>query len=335
MSQVDDAQIEKYSIQVRQKVSEERNQWKKDHWDSLTKEEKASFPAKVLNTFSLSVLDHGFVRFVGMGTKQTEEVIPQSARISYDGDELEHTEKEDANLIDRLLRNVHTSPLEQINFSFQIKMPIFVMRQFVRHRTARLNELSGRYSVLDDDFYVPEIENIKIQSKTDKQGREENDNSLSEDLREKIRQGFIEEDKFAYEKYKERIDLGLSREIARINLPLSIYTRIHWNIDLHNLFHLLSLRLDSHAQWEIREYAAAIYAFVKEMAPVTCKSFENHILKSLKFSHQEITFLKPFLERLSKDFDQEWIQEQLLLVFNHDVKAIDRFRTKLVEGRQT
>ena len=115
MSQVDDAQIEKYSIQVRQKVSEERNQWKKDHWDSLTKEEKASFPAKVLNTFSLSVLDHGFVRFVGMGTKQTEEVIPQSARISYDGDELEHTEKEDTEE-HRKEEGRHSLPL--VSYSF-------------------------------------------------------------------------------------------------------------------------------------------------------------------------------------------------------------------------
>src|SRR5690606_16873708 len=152
-------------------------------------------------------------------------------------------------------------------------MPIFVARQWVRHRTARLNEISGRYSIMKDEFYVPAGENIALQSEDNKQGRstEAVDPAVQARIQESLRAG----QGAAYEAYSALIDQGLARELARINLPLAMYTEWYWQIDLHNLFHFLRLRLDAHAQYEIRAYAEVLLRLARAVAPLACESFEN------------------------------------------------------------
>ena len=188
--------------------------------------------------------------------------IAQAARVSYG--EGTKTFREDAILIDYLLRHQHTSPFEHVVLELHCKMPIFVARQWIRHRMARINEISGRYSVMSDEFYLPPEDQIKGQSEDKKQSR-----SLHEvpaELRKKVLEILKRDQGSAYASYKELIDDGIARELARINLPLSLYTQWYWQMDLHNLFHFLELRMDSHAQWEIREYANAIAGITKAIA---------------------------------------------------------------------
>ena len=188
------------------------------------------------------VLDKGFVRLVDyMGS---DSRIVQSGRVSY-GDGTK-TVREDQGLINYLLRNEHTSPFEQVVFTFHVKLPIFVARQWIRHRTARLNEISGRYSVMRNEFYVPAAEDIAFQSQNNKQGRSEEEVPAA--LREAVLQNLIDQQTAAYDSYEKLIGENIARELSRINLPLSLYTEWYWQIDLHNLFHFLKLRLDGHAQ---------------------------------------------------------------------------------------
>lgn len=231
------------------------------------------------------VLDHGFVRLVDyLGG---DDRIVQAARVSYGAGT--KTVRDDARLINYLLRNEHTSPFEQVVLTFHVKMPIFVARQWVRHRTARMNEISGRYSVMSDDFYMPE--RLPIQSTDNKQGSSAE--SIPEEVSKEI-MGLMEQDqKELYARYTDLIERGVSREIARINLPLSLYTEIYWQIDLHNLFHFLKLRLDAHAQYEIRVYAEVMGEIAKIVAPVAWEAFEEHVLYAKTFSRSE-------LEKLNK-----------------------------------
>ncbi|MDR3324660.1 MAG: FAD-dependent thymidylate synthase, partial [Spirochaetaceae bacterium] len=226
------------------------------------------------------VLDKGFVRLVDyLGS---DERVVQSARVSYG--EGTKTYREDAGLIDYLLRNRHTSPFEQVVLTFHVKMPIFVARQWVRHRTARLNEISGRYSVMKDDFYVPAEADVSPQSDDNKQGR--SNAAFPPEECERIRAALKGGQKRSYEEYSALIDGGLAREIARINLPLSIYTEIYWQMDLNNLFHFLELRSGAHAQKEIRDYAGVLLDIARRVAPRCCESFERHILGSVRFSKE-------------------------------------------------
>ncbi|VVB83086.1 Thymidylate synthase ThyX [uncultured archaeon] len=232
------------------------------------------------------VLDHGFVRLVDyMGG---DSAIVQAARVSYG----EGTKKisEDKALIRYLMRHEHTSPFEMVETKFHCKMPIFVARQWVRHRTASLNEISGRYSVMKDEFYIPEAEQVNLQSKDNKQGR--SDETFSPEDTERILFDLEEEQKQDYANYSGRIEKGMAKELARINLPLSLYTEWYWKIDLHNLFHFLGLRLDKHAQCEIRAYANVIFDITKRIAPMACEAFENYKLDATKFSAQELQMLK-------------------------------------------
>jgi thymidylate synthase (FAD) len=232
------------------------------------------------------VLDKGFVRLVDyLGS---DGRVVQSARVSYG--EGTKTYREDAGLIDYLLRNRHTSPFEQVVLTFHIKMPIFIARQWVRHRTARLNEISGRYSVMKDDFYVPSVADVSPQSDDNKQARAAE--PFPADKAENIRAALTNEQKHAYREYMALVDGGLAREIARINLPLSLYTEIYWQIDLNNLFHFLDLRMGAHAQKEIRDYAAVILEITKKVAPRCCEAFERHIVGSARFSRNELAELK-------------------------------------------
>lgn len=236
-----------------------------------------------------AVLDKGFVRLVDY--YGSDQRIVQSARVSY-GDGTKSV-SQDAALIDYLLRHQHTSPFEQVVLTFHVKMPIFVARQWVRHRTGRMNEVSGRYSIMRDEFYVPEEGCISSQSKDNKQGRSEE--PLPPELAQKYREQFQKGQEDSYKAYSEMVEEGLAREIARINLPLSLYTEFYWQMDLHNLFHFLKLRLDSHAQYEIREYAKIMLEMVRKVCPLATSSFENDVRDSVSFTGEEMQALREVL----------------------------------------
>lgn len=244
------------------------------------------------------VLDKGFVRLVDyMGS---DSRIVQSARVSY-GDGTK-TVREDQGLINYLLRNEHTSPFEQVVFTFHVKLPIFVARQWIRHRTARLNEISGRYSVMRNEFYVPAAEDIAFQSQNNKQGRSEEEVPAA--LREAVLQNLIDQQTAAYDSYEKLIGENIARELSRINLPLSLYTEWYWQIDLHNLFHFLKLRLDGHAQKEIRSYAEILLMIAEKVCPYACEAFRNHVLKSVKLSEKEKKAVKALLAGEEPDLSE-------------------------------
>ncbi len=236
------------------------------------------------------VLDHGFVRLVDyLGSDQR---IVQSARVSYG--EGTKTYRQDKGLINYLLRNDHTSPFEQVVFTFHVKMPIFVARQWTRHRTARMNEISGRYSVMKDEVYIPECEHIALQSEDNKQGRASE--PVDKETAEKVQSLMKEDAARAFGNYHQMLDMGIAREISRIDLPLSLYTEFYWEIDLHNLFHFLKLRLDGHAQYEIREYARIMLEIIRKVCPIATEAFENHKLNGRSFSGREMEALRVMLE---------------------------------------
>ena len=245
--------------------------------------------AEALLDQEIKVLDHGFVRLVDyMGG---DARIVQTARVSYG--EGTKTVREDAGLIDYLMRHRHTSPFEHVVLEFHCKMPIFVARQWIRHRTARLNEISGRYSIMDQEFYVPEPDQINRQSTTNKQGRDAGD--VPPELRQQVIDILRRDQGTAYAGYEEMINDGIARELARINLPLSLYTQWYWQMDLHNLFHFIALRADRHAQWEIQQYALAIADIAKAVAPHAYASFERHVLNGRRFSSEEIGAIQQML----------------------------------------
>lgn len=245
--------------------------------------------AEALLDQSIPVLDRGFVRMVDyMGGDQR---IVQAARVSYG--EGTKTVREDRGLIHYLMKNWHTSPFEQVQITFHTKMPVFVARQWVRHRTARLNEISGRYSIMKDEFYLPEPDQIRYQSKSNKQGR--SDETVSDEDAGRILEQFQLEQAQIYRNYESLLQANVARELARMNLPLSLYTEWYWQIDLHNLFHFLRLRLDPHAQYEIRVYAEAMAKCAQAVAPLAWEAFEEHILNSVSFSRAEAEALAAML----------------------------------------
>ncbi len=233
----------------------------------------------------LRVLNKGFVRLIDyMGG---DERIVQAARVSYGAGT--KTVREDRDLIFYLLRNKHTSPFEQVVLTFHLKMPIFVARQWVRHRTARMNEISGRYSVLSDEFYLPELKAVRPQNKHNKQGRSEDE--IDPTIQSEFIASIAESQKELYQRYSEYVKSDIARELARINLPLSIYTEFYWQMDLHNLFHFLNLRLNLHAQEEIRSYAVVLSSCVQAVAPLAYAAFQEYVLYSQSFSRAEMQAL--------------------------------------------
>lgn len=235
---------------------------------------------------SFPVLDKGFVRLVDyLGSDQR---IVQSARVSYG--EGTKTYRQDKGLINYLMRNDHTSPFEQVVFTFHVKAPIFVARQWVRHRTARMNEISGRYSVMKDEVYLPDEGSIALQSEDNKQGRQEE--PVDAATAERVRTMLSDNARSTFDTYHELLDMGIARELSRINLPLSIYTEFYWEIDLHNLFHFLQLRLDHHAQAEIRAYATVMFDIVKKVCPIAAEAFETHRLHGRSFSSDEVEAIR-------------------------------------------
>lgn len=256
----------------------------------------------------IPVLNLGFVRLVDyLGS---DARIVQAARVSYGPGT--KTVREDRALINYLMKNQHTSPFEQVILTFHVKLPIFVARQWVRHRTARLNEISGRYSVLKDEFYLPEESSIRMQSTRNKQGR-----SLEEvppELKPRVLDILKKDQNLVYGHYQELIDDGVARELARINLPLSLYTEWYWQIDLHNLFHFIKLRMDPHAQLEIREYAKVLAQAARAVAPMAYEAFEEFVLCGVRLSRTEAQALTRVLRQQAHGLDEKaWtvLQEKL------------------------
>jgi thymidylate synthase (FAD) len=249
----------------------------------------------------IPVLDHGFVRVVDyMGD---DSAIVQAARVSYGkGTKLVN---EDKGLINYLMRHRHSTPFEMCEIKFHVKLPIFVARHWVRHRTANINEYSARYSILDKEFYVPSPENLAAQSQTNRQGRDE---VLQGEQASRVLDLLREDASRAYQHYETMLNEdskgnildpalpGLARELARINLPVNFYTQWYWKIDLHNLMHFLSLRADSHAQYEIRVYADVILDILKKWVPITYEAFMNHRVGAASLSAKGLAVVKALLK---------------------------------------
>jgi len=250
----------------------------------------------------IGVLDHGFVRVIDyMGD---DSAIVQAARVSY-GKGTKSVQG-DRGLIRYLVRNRHTTPLEMCEIKFHIKLPIFVARQWIRHRTSSVNEYSARYSILDKEFYLPKPEHLASQSKTNKQGRgNELTAEQSGEVLELLRRDAIN----SYDTYdrllndsgdgtpKDESSYQLSRELARMNLTLNYYTQWYWKVDLHNLFNFLSLRMDHHAQYEIRVYADAISSVVSSWVPNAHEAFMDYRFGGSFMSKQEMAILKEIIKK--------------------------------------
>lgn len=232
----------------------------------------------------IKVLDNGFVRLVDhMPQENLDSSIVQSARVSYG--EGTKTSRGDTGLIRYLMRHWHTTPFEMVEFKFHIKMPIYIARQHMRHRTASINELSARYSVVPKDYYTPDV--LRGQSTVNHQGSS-GEASVSEkhvnDMKEHLEKSF--------EVYEHLLEDGCCREQARGNLPQSTYTEFYWKINLHNLMHYLQLRMDGHAQQEIRAYAEAIFNLVEPLVPITMKAFKDFRVNAMQLSGLEIEAIK-------------------------------------------
>jgi thymidylate synthase (FAD) len=248
-----------------------------------------------------SVLDHGFVRVIDyMGD---DSAIVQAARVSYGkGTKMVN---EDKGLINYLMRHRHSTPFEMCEMKFHIKLPIFVARQWIRHRTANVNEYSGRYSILDNEFYIPSPDHLAAQSTTNRQGRGE---VLQGDQAARVLDLLREDALRAYSHYESMLNEdrngkaldpalpGLARELARMNLPVNFYTQWYWKIDLHNLMHFLSLRADPHAQYEIRAYADVMLEILKKWLPLTYEAFTDYRLGAASLSAKGLAVVKALLK---------------------------------------
>lgn len=235
---------------------------------------------------AIPCLDKGFLRLVD--TMGGDEAIVQAARVSYG----KGTRKisQDRGLIRYLMRHRHTTPFEMVELKFHAKMPIFVARQWVRHRTANINEYSLRYSEARDEFYIPDRDHIHFQSRVNKQGRELTE--VPAELADRVIRYFREISERSFALYSELNQAGIARELARAVLPVNLYTEWYWKNDLHNIFHFLKLRMDPHAQYEIRQYAKAMAVLVEKVAPIAFEAFQDYQMSGLAFSNLEQVMLR-------------------------------------------
>ncbi len=238
------------------------------------------------------VLDHGFVRVIDyMGD---DAAITQAARVSYGKGT--KAVSNDEGLIRYLMRHWHSTPFEMCELKLHVKLPVFVARQWIRHRTANVNEYSARYSILDREFYIPRAEDLAAQSTTNNQGRGD---SLTGEEAQRVLDYLRDDAMRAYDHYEEMISqdgqAGLARELARMNLPANIYTQWYWKVDLHNLFHFLRLRADAHAQYEIRVYAEEICRLVKDWVPYAYGAFEDYRLGGATLSGKALDCVRRML----------------------------------------
>ncbi len=266
-------------------------------------------------------LDHGFVKLIDCmpavlpdGEDSADYAIAEAARCSYQRGT--KSINDDKALIRYLIRHNHSSPLEMVEFKFHLKMPLFVARQWLRHRTASLNELSGRYSEMPDEYYIPPLDEMRTQGITNKQGSESSLVDNPQDVAGTLQQSCSD----SFTNYEKCLDSGLARELSRVILPLSTYTELYWKIDLKNLLHLLNLRCDSHAQKEIRVFADAILELITPIVPHTIEAWNDYseYRGAMKFTAAELTALKacldtktelPALNSTSKTEQIEWRQK--------------------------
>ncbi|MGV6811611.1 MAG: FAD-dependent thymidylate synthase [Brevirhabdus sp.] len=239
------------------------------------------------------VLDHGFVRVIDyMGD---DAAICQAARVSY-GKGTKSVQN-DAGLIRYLMRHWHSTPFEMCEIKLHVKLPVFVARQWIRHRTANVNEYSARYSILDREFYIPAPEQLAAQSVINNQGRGE---ALSGGEAARVLEYLKNDAARCYDHYEEMIgqedQQGLARELARMNLPANIYTQWYWKVDLHNLLHFLRLRADAHAQYEIRVYAEEICKLVADWVPATYGAFEDYRMGGANLSGKALACIRAMLK---------------------------------------
>ena len=232
----------------------------------------------------INVLDHGYVRLVDtMPRENLDNSIVQAARVSYG--EGTKTSRGDAGLIRYLMRHWHTTPFEMVEFKFHIKMPIYIARQHLRHRTASVNEMSARYSIVPKEYYEPDT--LRGQSKVTHQGSED-----EVDVDAQLAEAGSHHLENSFDIYEKLLEEGVCREQARGNLPQSTYTEFYWKINLHNLMHYLHLRMDSHAQKEIQEYARAMYTLVEPLVPISMKAFIDFRVDAIQLTGPEIRALK-------------------------------------------
>ncbi len=277
------------------------NRMRKMHDDNYNTK-RITVPALEALLFEpIKILDHGFIRVIDyMGNDSS---IVQAARVSYG----KGTKKisQDKVLINYLMRHKHTTPFEMCDIKFHIKLPIFVARQWIRHRTASVNEYSARYSMLGIDFYLPDKHSLAAQSTTNKQGR--SDKEVPQEVADKILALLEKDAKLCYQHYTKMINqdecgniidentIGITRELARMNLTLNYYTEWYWKINLHNLLHFLLLRGNSCAQYEIRVYAEKMLEIVKAWVPFTYDAFEEYRLKGSNISRKGLIVIKKLL----------------------------------------
>ena len=263
----------------------------------------------------IEVLDHGFIRVIDyMGDDSS---IVQSARVSYG----KGTKKisNDKGLIKYLMRHRHSTPFEMCEIKFHIKLPIFIARQWIRHRTANVNEYSARYSILDKEFYIPSAENLASQSAVNNQGRGD---ALTDDEASNVIQILKKDAEQTYSNYEfllnessegniiDESKSGIARELARMNLTLNTYTQWYWKIDLNNLLHFLALRADDHAQYEIRVYADAILNIVKKWVPLTYEAFEDYRIGGTELSAKEVNLMKKLLKGEKVSFEKDGLSKR-------------------------
>jgi len=263
---------------------------------------------KTIEHGAINVLDHGFIRVVDyMGN---DESIVQAARVSY-GKGTKQVNQDKA-LINYLMKHYHTTPFEMCEIKLHIKAPIFVARQWLRHRTASVNEYSARYSILDKEFYVPSPENIGTQSEVNKQGRS---SELSDEENAEILEIIKNDSLHCYNNYKKLLNLdeqgnvidenrsGLARELARVNLTMNYYTQFYWKINLHNFMHFVRLRADKHAQYEIQQYAELMLDLLELWCPLTYEAFMNYRYNSYSMSQKDLDVIKRMIkgEKVSQE----------------------------------
>jgi thymidylate synthase (FAD) len=246
------------------------------------------------NLFTIhKILDHGFIRVIDYMGNDTS--IVQAARVSYG----EGTKKsrDDKSLIFYLMRHWHSTPFEMCEVKFHIKLPVFVARQWIRHRTANVNEYSARYSILDKEFYIPKFENLASQSGSNNQGRGE---ILDKEEANRVVEILKNDSLRNYESYEEMLSQdnkkGLARELARMNLTLNTYTQWYWKTDLLNLLNFLSLRADSHAQYEIRAYADVMIDSLKRWVPITFEAFMDYRVGGMELSAKAKNVIQKMLK---------------------------------------
>lgn len=261
---------------------------------------KSYIQGKVLNS-NLEVVESGFIALVQSPAGNIEEIIDNSARVSYDGHNKNRKPEERRNLIRFLLSNEHTSPFEHVSFTFHVRCPIFVARQWFRHRTGKYNEISARYTEVKDHFWMVESTELRKQSATNRQC------STTETAATDSWGAAANCLAALFKVYKKLLEDGVCREQARSILPQSTMTEFYFTMDLHNLLHFLRLRMADDAQPEIRYYAEAITSIIKLYIPDTWRAFEDFILNSVTFTASEIDFIK---DKLDDEWDDSKISKR-------------------------